>query len=89
MCEKRPGRVDLLLTDVVMPLMSGPELAKRLVASWTDMRVLYMSGYIDDSIVRHGVRDSEIAYLQKPLTYDSLGRKVREVLDARVRQSDL
>ena len=85
-CEKRPERIDLLLTDVVMPLMRGPELSKRLVALRQDMRVLCMSGYIDDSVVRYGVHGSEIAYLQKPITPDSLARKVREVLDAPVRQ---
>ena len=81
-CEKRPERIHLLLTDVVMPLMSGPDLATRLVALRADMRVLCMSGYIDDSILRHGVLESKIAYLQKPITRDSLTRKVRQVLDA-------
>ena len=80
-CEKRSDAIHLLLTDVVMPLMSGPELARRLVALRPDMRVLCMSGHIDDSIVRHGVGEAEIAYLQKPITLDSLARKVRDVLD--------
>ena len=66
-----------------MPRMSGPTLAKRLVRSRPDMKVLCMSGYTDDAAVRHGVIDAELAYLQKPLTVDSLSRKVRGVLDAR------
>jgi two-component system cell cycle sensor histidine kinase/response regulator CckA len=65
-----------------MPKMSGPELARRLAESRPGMRVMCMSGYTDDSIVRHGVLGTEIAYLQKPFTPESLTRKVREVLDA-------
>ena len=80
--EKHAGTIHLLLTDVVMPQMSGPELAKRLAVSRPDMRVLCMSGYTDDSIVRHGVLKAEIAYLQKPITPQTLTKKVREVLDA-------
>ena len=83
--EKHPGTIHLLLSDVVMPQMSGPELAKRLAKARPDMRILCMSGYTDDSIVRHGVLDAQIAYLQKPITPDTLTRKVREVLDAAVR----
>jgi two-component system cell cycle sensor histidine kinase/response regulator CckA len=81
-CEQHRGAIHLLLTDVVMPQMSGPELARRLAESRPGMRVMCMSGYTDDSIVRHGVLGTEIAYLQKPFTPESLTRKVREVLDA-------
>jgi FixJ family two-component response regulator len=71
-----------LISDVVMPHMSGPELARRLAQARSEMKVLCMSGYTDDSVVRHGVMDSDIAYLQKPITPQTLTRKVREVLDA-------
>jgi two-component system, cell cycle sensor histidine kinase and response regulator CckA len=71
------------VTDVVMPQMSGPELALRLARDRPDMKILCMSGYTDDSIVRHGVLEAKVAYLQKPLTTEALARKVREVLDAK------
>jgi two-component system cell cycle sensor histidine kinase/response regulator CckA len=82
LCERHPGKIDLLLTDVVMPQMSGPELAKRLAMTRPDVRVLCMSGYTDDSIVRHGVLETGVAFIQKPITPGLLARKVREVLDA-------
>jgi two-component system, cell cycle sensor histidine kinase and response regulator CckA len=79
--EKHLERIDLLLTDVVMPQMSGPELAKRLASARPEMKVLCMSGYTDDSIIRHGVLNSGVAFLQKPITPVVLATKVREVLD--------
>ena len=74
-------RIHLLLSDVVMPEMSGPELARRLTEVRPDMKVLCMSGYTDDAVVRHGVLGSDVPYLQKPLTPKLVGRRVREVLD--------
>jgi two-component system, cell cycle sensor histidine kinase and response regulator CckA len=80
--EKHSGVIDLMLSDVVMPQMSGPELAQRLVLTRPKMKILYMSGYTDDSTVRHGVSNSDIAFLQKPFTPGSLAAKVRAVLDS-------
>jgi two-component system, cell cycle sensor histidine kinase and response regulator CckA len=80
--EEHPGPVQLLVTDVVMPGLSGRQLADRLARLRPELKVLFTSGYTDDSIVRHGILEAEIAYLQKPFTPDALARKVREVLDA-------
>ena len=74
--------IDLLLTDLVMPQMSGAELARRLAVERPAMKMLCMSGYTDDAILRHGLVDSALAFLQKPFTSETLSTKVREVLGA-------
>jgi PAS domain S-box-containing protein len=79
--DRHQGPIHLMVTDVVMPQMSGRELAQRLQPLRPDMRVLYMSGYTDDAIVRHGVLGAGMAFLPKPFTLDALALKVREVLD--------
>jgi nitrogen-specific signal transduction histidine kinase/CheY-like chemotaxis protein len=81
-CETHVGAIDLLLSDVVMPQMSGPELARRVAGVRPEIKILCMSGYTDDAVVRHGALDAGIAFIQKPFTPDTLARKVREVLDA-------
>jgi PAS domain S-box-containing protein len=74
--------IDLVLTDVVMPNLGGPELAEQLNRQFPRMKVLYMSGYTDDAVVRHGLLQDTLALLQKPYTPISLAQKVRQVLDA-------
>ncbi|HEY6035009.1 MAG TPA: response regulator [Kofleriaceae bacterium] len=75
------GPIHLLLSDVVMPAMSGPELAKRLEPLRPATKVLFMSGYTDDAVLRHGVQTSQIALIQKPLSPATLAHRVREMLD--------
>jgi CheY-like chemotaxis protein len=81
--EEHEGTIHLLLSDVVMPQLGGPALAKRLTSVRPEMKVLCMSGYADDSNVRHGVVEARIACLEKPITPVSLTTRVREVLDLR------
>jgi two-component system cell cycle sensor histidine kinase/response regulator CckA len=76
-----PSGIDLLLTDVVMPQLSGRELAERLAEDNPGLRVLFMSGYSDEAVYRHGVLSPDAAFIEKPFTERTLTRKVREVLD--------
>ena len=80
--ERHEPEVDLLVTDIVMPEMSGPDLVARLRAQRPGLRVLYMSGYTKDTILHHGITDDDPLLLHKPFLPDDLSRKVREVLDA-------
>jgi PAS domain S-box-containing protein len=80
--ERHEAPVHLLLSDVVLPGMSGRHLAEQLAQTHPEMKVLYMSGYTSDTIVRHGVLDAQVPFLNKPFTAAALLRKVREVLDS-------
>jgi two-component system cell cycle sensor histidine kinase/response regulator CckA len=81
LCEEFKEPIHLILTDVVMPGMSGRKLVDRLKEIHPEMKVLYMSGYTDNAIVHHGVLEEGTNFIQKPFTLDGLARKVREVLD--------
>jgi CheY-like chemotaxis protein len=81
LCAEHPGGVDLLLTDVVMPEVNGRVLAERLEAMFPSLRVLFMSGYSDEAVVRHGIIRPNTAFIEKPFSESGLARKVREVLD--------
>jgi PAS domain S-box-containing protein len=80
-CKERKDPLHLILTDVVMPQMSGHELIERCRETRQDFKILYMSGYTDNAITHHGILEKGMNYLQKPFTVDSLARKVREALD--------
>ncbi|HLJ93597.1 MAG TPA: response regulator [Gemmataceae bacterium] len=79
-CEHHLGELDLLVTDVVMPKMSGRQLAEKVAVLRPGLRILYMSGYTDDTMVRHGVSEATLAFLQKPFTPSVLVRKIHEML---------
>ena len=81
MAAAHTGKIQLLITDVVMPKLSGRELAARLAATRPDLKVLYISGYTDDSVFRHGVLQGGMAFLQKPFNLKALAAKIREILE--------
>lgn len=81
-CEREKAPIHLMLTDVVMPQISGSALAERLTLLHPEMKVLFMSGYTENAIVHHGVLDSQVNFIAKPFRLLGLVQKVREVLDS-------
>jgi two-component system cell cycle sensor histidine kinase/response regulator CckA len=81
--EQYAKEIHLLLTDVVMPKMSGPQLSVRVRSQRPTIRVLFMSGYTDDATVQHGLEDRTLDFLPKPFTPEEMARRVRLALDAR------
>ena len=82
-CENYAGTIHMMLTDVVMPMMSGIELADYLTPIRPDMKVLFMSGYTDENLVLDEAAAGSTAFIQKPFTPDSLAERIRELLDSR------
>src|SRR5262249_61477378 len=81
LAEREARPIDLMVTDVVMPGMSGAELAEQLRASRPALRVLFTSGHSDDAIDQHGVKRSDSTFLQKPFTFESFVARLREAID--------
>jgi two-component system cell cycle sensor histidine kinase/response regulator CckA len=79
----RQGRIDLLLTDVVMPGMSGPQLAERVRVEYPAIAVVFMSGYTSDTMLRQGIEAGEADFVQKPFNIAALAAKLRQVIDRR------
>src|SRR5262249_50612238 len=82
-CKRHAGRIDLLLTDAIMPNLSGGVLAQRVKAIRPKVKVLFMSGFTDSALIRHGVTTGEVECLLKPFTPEALAEAVRDVLDAK------
>jgi len=85
LCRRHAGPIHLLLTDVVMPQMTGPELVQRVSPLYPEMKVLYISGYTSDALHQRNLMEPGTAFLQKPFTPDALAQQVRAVLDTPLR----
>jgi CheY-like chemotaxis protein len=81
-CREHKGEIQLILTDVIMPQMSGRQLKEALATLRPGTSVLYMSGHAEDAVIRHGAHNEGVAFIQKPFTPETLARKVRQVVDA-------
>lgn len=83
-CDKYQKPIHLLLTDIVMPEMSGRKLAERLIAAQPEMQVIYMSGYTNDTVIHHGISTNAVNFIEKPFKFEDLTAKIREVLDKKI-----
>ncbi|MEJ2636082.1 MAG: response regulator [Calditrichia bacterium] len=81
-CRNQNNSVNLILTDVIMPKMNGPELVKKCAEFRKDLKILYLSGYTNNTIINHGVLETGVAFLQKPFTAENLLNKVWEALNS-------
>ena len=81
LAEEYPGKIDLMLSDIIMPQMHGPQLARELQSIRPNTKVLFVSGYSDSDISDQGILAPDVRFLEKPFTPETLGKKVREVLD--------
>ena len=81
LCEQYPGKIDLLLTDVVMPYVGGPELAEQISLLRPGIKVVYVSGYTDKAITQAGLLTEGVAFLEKPFTPQTLLRRLRQILE--------
>lgn len=88
LCEQHQGRINLVLTDVVMPGMNGRDMARKLVEMHPELRVIFMSGYTDNPVLREAFADCCTVYLQKPFTVQTLREKVRAVLNGRTLEAE-
>jgi two-component system, cell cycle sensor histidine kinase and response regulator CckA len=79
--RQHPGRIELLMTDVIMPGLNGREVAEKLLEIHTEMKVLFTSGYTEDVIVRHGIEERSLSFIGKPYAFQDLARKLRQILD--------
>ncbi len=80
LCETHPGKIHVLVTDVVMPTMNGKELKERLARIKPDLRTLFMSGYTANTVTHRGIVDADLCFIQKPFTREALASRIREAL---------
>jgi CheY-like chemotaxis protein len=80
-CEQSDCKIDLLMTDVIMPGMSGRELAEKLAVMSPSIKALFTSGYTNDAVIKHGISETKQNFIQKPFTFEDLSKKVREIID--------
>jgi DNA-binding NtrC family response regulator len=82
-CSRRKAAIHLMLTDVVLPDMTGVDLSRRLAAILPEMKVIFMSGYTNVGVLQEGILESDVAFIQKPFTSETLACKIREALDSK------